>query len=228
MRIYLPVLFLCTSLFQNLSGEDKIINLNHLDKFLKQKGEVISMEGGDIMMFHEDFVLIGCSERTNSYTIEQVKTELFKRNLVKNVVQINIPAERSFMHIDTLFTTIDKNNIVCYKPIIFDGISSNVKVFRHDGTEAVYDSVRSFILKEVNPNMEFIFSGNGESPYQEREQWTDGCNLVTIKPGVALTYDRNPLTEIALQNQGYTIIHARKLLLDIESGKINPDDIQKP
>lgn len=132
------------------------------------------------------------------------------------------------MHIDTLFTTIDKNNIVCYKPIIFDGISSNVKVFRHDGTEAVYDSVRSFILKEVNPNMEFIFSGNGESPYQEREQWTDGCNLVTIKPGVALTYDRNPLTEIALQNQGYTIIHARKLLLDIESGKINPDDIQKP
>jgi arginine deiminase len=214
--------------FKHLSGDDKIINLNHLDKFPpSKKGEVVSMEGGDVMMFHEDFVLIGCSERTNSYAIEQVKNELFKRKLVKNVVQINIPAERSFMHIDTLFTIIDKNNIVCYKPIIFDGISSNVLVFREDGTQNIYDSVRSFILKEVNPDMQFIFSGNGESPYQEREQWTDGCNLVAIKPGVALTYDRNPSTETALQNHGYSIIHARKLLQDIESGFVNPSDIQK-
>ena len=49
--------------------------------------------------------------------------------------------------------------------------------------------------------MKFIFSGDGESPYQEREQWTDGCNLVAIKPGVALGYDRNPVTEKAFRRR---------------------------
>lgn len=33
--------------------------------------------------------------------------------------------------------------------------------------------------------------------------------LEALKPGVALTYDRNPKTEIALKEAGYSIIHAR-------------------
>ena len=60
--------------------------------------------------------------------------------------------------------------------------------------------------------MQFIWSGDGESPYQEREQWTDGCNLVAMKPGVALTYDRNPMTEKAFEKAGYRTAHARELL----------------
>ena len=69
-------------------------------------------------------------------------------------------------------------------------------------------------------------SGDGESPYQEREQWTDGCNLVTLKPGVALTYDRNPRTELAFKDYGYQIVPARKLLEDIKNGKVNPSEIE--
>jgi len=221
-------IFYAHPLFKNLSTNDKIINLNHLDKFPpSKKGEVVSMEGGDVMMLNEDFLLIGCSERTTNYAIEQVKNEVFRRGLIKNVAQINIPSERSFMHIDTLFTLIDKDEVVCYKPIIFDGISSNVKVFKADGTEAVYDSVRSFMQTEINPDMKFIYSGKGESPYQEREQWTDGCNLVALKPGVALTYDRNPVTEQALMEHGYTIIHARNLLEDAANGKIDAKQLTK-
>ena len=64
---------------------------------------------------------------------------------------------------------------------------------------AEYDSVKNFIWSEINPDMRFIFAGNGVSPYQEREQWTDGCNLVAVKPGVAITYDRNPRTEVAFK-----------------------------
>jgi arginine deiminase len=79
---------------------------------------------------------------------------------------------------------------------------------------------------EINPNMEFILSGNGESPYQEREQWTDGCNLVAIKPGVALTYDRNPKTEQAFKDKGYQIIHALDLLNAFEKGTLKPEEIE--
>ena len=37
----------------------------------------------------------------------------------------------------------------------------------------------------------FIYSGKGEKIHAEREQWTDGCNLLVLRPGVAVGYDRN-------------------------------------
>jgi arginine deiminase len=152
---------------------------------------------------------------------------LFARGLVSNVAQINIPADRTCMHIDTLFTMIDTHDIICYKPTVFDGISSNVRVYRKNGAQVVYDSVKSFFMHEINPNINFIFSGNGITPYQEREQWTDGCNLVAVRPGVALTYDRNPKTEVALKKAGYQIIHARDFLQKVQEGGINPITLQK-
>ena len=221
-------IFYAHPLFKSLEPDGKIINLNHPDKFPPSKrGEVVSMEGGDVMMLNDDFVLIGCSERTTDYAIRSVKEFLFKNNIVKNIAQINIPNERFCMHIDTLFTMIDINDMVCFKPIIYDGISSNVKVFRQNGAQAVYDSVKSFFIHEINPDVNFIFAGEGKSPYQEREQWTDGCNLVTIRPGVALTYDRNPKTEVALRTAGYNIIHAKDFLYQVDRQKIDPNALQK-
>ena len=178
-------------------------------------------------MLNDEFILIGCSERTTDYAIKSLKDVLFSKGLVSNVAQINIPSDRTCMHIDTLFTMIDHNDIVCYKPTVYDGVSSNVKVFRKNGAEIVYDSVKTFFSSEINPKINFIFSGDGVSPYQEREQWTDGCNMVAIKPGVALTYDRNPKTEIALKKAGYKIIHATDLISKIKSGKLKAADVQK-
>lgn len=221
-------IFYAHPFFKDLNPDGKIINLNHLDKFPpSKKGEVVSLEGGDVMMLNDDFLLIGCSERTTDYAIRSLKDVLFSKGLVSNIAQINIPAERSFMHIDTLFTMIDHNDIVCYKPTVYDGISSNVKVYRKNGACVTYDSVKNFFTHEINPNINFIFSGNGVSPYQEREQWTDGCNLVTIRPGVALTYDRNPKTELALREAGYNIIHARDFIAGVNDKSIKPDKVTR-
>jgi arginine deiminase len=221
-------IFYAHPLFKSLSQEDKIINLNHLDKFPpSKKGEVVSMEGGDMMKLNDDFVLIGCSERTTDYAIKSLTKVLFEKGLTKNVAQINIPNDRSCMHIDTLFTHINTNDIVCYKPTIFDGVSSNVVVYRKNGAVLTYDSVKSFLTHEINPNINFIFAGQGISPYQEREQWTDGCNLVAIRPGVALTYDRNPFTEKALKEAGYNIIHASDFIRDAENGLTDPGSLTR-
>jgi len=221
-------IFYAHPFFKNLDIEGKIINLNHLDKFPpSKKGEVVSLEGGDFMMLNNDFVLIGCSERTTDYAIRCVKDVLFAKGLVSNVAQINIPADRFCMHIDTLFTQIDHNDIVCFKPTVFDGVSSNVKVYRKNGAEIVYDSVKNFFIHEINPKVNFIFAGEGVTPYQEREQWTDGCNLVALKPGVALTYDRNPKTELAFRAAGYQVIHARDFLQQTTDKTIDPHTLEK-
>ncbi|RMF04448.1 MAG: arginine deiminase, partial [Bacteroidetes bacterium] len=79
----------------------------------------------------------------------------------------------------------------------------------------------------IDPETRIIFSGKGESPYQEREQWTDGCNLVALRPGVALTYDRNTVTEEAFEEAGYRVVHATDLLKAFSDGIIRPDEVQQ-
>ena len=220
-------IFWAHPIFRKVREDGKIINMNNVDLFPpSKKGENITIEGGDMMMIHKDYLLIGCSERTNEYTIKALRDVLFSKGVVKNVVQIDIPNDRAYMHIDTVFTQINQNHITAFKPIVIDGLASYVEVYRHDGNITEYPTVKDFIRAEINGRMKFIFSGDGESPYQEREQWTDGCNLVAIKPGVALTYDRNPKTEDAFKDYGYTIIHARDLLNKFKSGELKPEDVK--
>lgn len=212
--------FMGNSRFASCVQENKLINLNDLDKFPpSKKGEVVSIEGGDLMILTEDYFLIGCSERTTTHAFHSLKDRLFEKGLTKNVVQVNIPNDRFCMHIDTLFTRLSKNKIVCYKPIVFDGMSSTIEVHRAEGKTGYYPSVKDFMIEEIDSSMEFIFTGNGESPYQEREQWTDGCNLVAVKPGVGITYDRNLKTELAFKENGFTILPAEELIrqTDVDS-----------
>lgn len=220
-------IFWAHPLFRKLRINGKILNLNHIDEFPpSKKGESVSLEGGDVMIINKDFLLIGQSERTTQHAIDSLKKVLFEKKVVKNIVQINIPADRSFMHIDTIFTQINTNHVVAFKPIIMDGLGSNVEVHRIDGSVDIYPSAKEFFLAEINPQMEFILSGNGESPYQEREQWTDGCNLVALKPGIGITYDRNPKTEDAFKKAGYRIIHAPDLLARFKDGVEKPSEVE--
>ena len=196
-------------LFQHLKEQKRVINLNDVDLFPPSRtGEKISIEGGDMMILNEDYLLIGCSERSTTHAFHALMKVLFERNVIQHVAMVVIPRERSYMHIDTIFTHLDTQQIVAYKPIVVDGLSSYVEVFDKDGCQRFYSSIAEFVKKEISSQMNFILSGNGVSPYQEREQWTDGCNLVTIRPGVALTYDRNPYTETAFREAGYSIMKA--------------------
>ena len=216
-------------MFDGLLEQGKVINLNDLEAFPPSKNaEKVSIEGGDIMMIANDYVFIGCSERTTDHAIKSLSKVLFEKGLVKHVAQINIPADRTMMHIDTIFTRISENDIVCYRPTVYDGNSSNVIVHHADGsTPNVYASVKDFVHAEINPNMNFIFSGKGKSPHQEREQWTDGCNLVTLKPGVGITYDRNHVTADAFRDAGYTILPAEDLIQQAEAGNFDFDKLEK-
>lgn len=200
-------------MFEKLKNEGKIINLNMLEEFPpSRKGERVSVEGGDMMILNDKYLLVGCSERSTEYAFHSLKDALFEKGVIEHVVMVNIPADRSFMHIDTVFTQINHAHMLAYKPIAYDGLSSYVTVHSKNGLRRKYPSLREFMTSEINSDMQFIYSGGGESPYQEREQWTDACNLLTIRPGVAISYDRNVYTEKALEKVGYTILPALEFL----------------
>ena len=151
--------FICWShpMFQKLRAEGKIINLNHTDEFPpSKKGESVSMEGGDMMIINEDYLLIGCSERTTAHAIHLLKEALFAKNVVKHVVQVNISHDRSYMHIDTIFTQIAQKHITAFKPIVVDGLASNVQVHMKNGGYREYGSVREFFHNEIDQSIEFI------------------------------------------------------------------------
>lgn len=214
--------------FADVRDGGRVINLNDVDLFPPSRlGEKMSIEGGDVMLLNRDYLLVGESERSSTYGVRALANELFRRGVVQNVVRVSVPAERSFMHLDTIFTQINEHDYVCYAPIICEGgRPSGVEVWRHDGGKAAYSSLKECILAEIDPVARFIPSGGGESPYQEREQWTDGCNLVALRPGVAITYDRNPVTAQALHRAGYTITGALRLTERIDNEGLQPDTIR--
>ncbi len=215
-------------LFTHLKDQKRVINLNDVDLFPPSRtGERISIEGGDMMILNNQYLLIGCSERSTTHAFHSLMKVLFERNIISHVAMVVIPRERSYMHIDTIFTHIDTDHIVAYKPIVLDGLSSYVEVFDKDGCQRFYSSIGEFVKKEISSHMNFILSGDGVSPYQEREQWTDGCNLVTIRPGVALTYDRNPYTEVAFKNAGFSIQRAQDFLKKAEEDPMYAASVEK-
>ena len=79
---------------------------------------------------------------------------------------------------------------------------------------------------ECNGKVKFIYSGNNEFPFDAREQWTDSCNLLALKEGVVLGYDRNDKTVEAFKDNGFQIIHAQELIERLEKGDIRADHMK--
>jgi arginine deiminase len=40
----------------------------------------------------------------------------------------------------------------------------------------------------------------------EREQWDDGCNVLTVRPGVVVAYERNVTTNTFLRKNGIEVV----------------------
>jgi arginine deiminase len=95
------------------------------------------------------------------------------------------------------------------------------------GIESLLEQIseRDFQVKESD--VKIIYSGNNEFPYDEREQWTDSCNLLCIKDSVVIGYDRNTKTAEAFQKKlQYNVIKSKELLEKFKSGVIKPEEVQ--
>ncbi len=188
---------------------------------MTKKGDDCTLEGGDVMMLDHHHLLVGCSERSTPEAFESLKEELFAKNVIDNLVRIVIAKDRSSMHIDTLFTQISKHEYVIYEDTLTSDIIKVTK-YHKDGSKQEYSTLKDFFI-DFNPNMEFILCGNGDETFAAREQWTDGCNLVAVKDGVAIAYDRNFHTAVALKNAGYRVVQAEEFLKE----NILPEKVEK-
>jgi arginine deiminase len=216
--------------------------------------EKVTLEGGDVMMVSKAHVLIGVSERTSREAAALAIRELFKRKVVQKVTVITIPSKRDYMHIDTIFTQVKTNVWVMFggfskqnPAFVADPIAESLKVNQHEklsleilqfnagdsGAPKSFESLEDLLIDISIADLgckaeevEIILSGNGEFPYSIREQWTDSCNVLALREGVVLGYDRNNKTEKAFKAAGFEVIDANQLLLDLESGNITAAELK--
>ena len=130
-----------------------------------------------------------------------------------------------FTHNDETFEEVEI--IRFYKPA---HIAYNPSVdYRQDIVfKGMEDLLRNISIKDFDiPENEvrIVYSGNNIFPYDEREQWTDACNLLALKDGVAIAYDRNEETLKAFREAGFNIKKAQDLFNDFESGKLTPEKV---
>lgn len=211
-----------------------------------------TLEGGDVMMVAKNHLLIGCSERTSALAISETIKLLFAKNVVEKITVIKIPNKRDYMHMDTVFTQVKKNMWVILKSIAkadkrgdgsepIDHIVINQPTQKVEVTQFVRDNItqpKKFdsvedLLNDISVNdlksdqkTQFIYSGNQQFPFDAREQWTDSCNLLAIKEGVVIGYDRNDVTLNTFKDKGFLVIPVKELLEKFESGELDPETLE--
>jgi len=212
----------------------------------------ITLEGGDIMVVSENHLLVGISERTSSEAAVRITNTMFEKGLMEKVTIVRIPKKRDYMHIDTVFTQVKRDVWVmlgnfsrkavkhedenAIERILEIKKEEKIKIlqFRKDSPDdpVSFESLED-LLVDISRNdlkckgeIRFLFSGNNEFPYNAREQWTDSCNLLALKEGVVLGYDRNDKTTEAFKNAGFTIIHVKELLEQLEAGAVHVETIK--
>jgi arginine deiminase len=165
----------------------------------------ITLEGGDIQVLNERLVLVGISERTTRAAVERLAPELFARG-VDVVLACLLPKGRSMMHLDTVFTRIDRGRCLLHPPIIEAPEALGIEIGRLDrrGQRGVGRNLLTALAAE-GLELEPIWCGGQDPIAQTREQWSDGANAFALAPGVVIGYARNERTLGELSRVGYRI-----------------------
>ncbi len=174
-----------------------------VEKFY-DRDNLFPIEGGDIFNLSERALMIGLSERTSVEGIELISNSLFTRSPIENILVVQIPSRRAFMHLDTVLTQVDYDKFVIH-PFIRD----HVKLYSVDkkGSHLVDKPLDKALAEALGqPAVELINCGGDDMIASEREQWNDGSNTLCIKPGTVLVYNRNVVTNKILESNGIKTI----------------------
>ncbi|MBK6424380.1 MAG: hypothetical protein IPI38_00350 [Gemmatimonadetes bacterium] len=165
-----------------------------------------TLEGGDLHLLRPDLLLVGFSERTSAAAIDKLCEVLFARTGITDVLVVVMPKEPTAIHLDMLFTQLDRELCAVYPPY-FLGPERLAVLHRKKGEDGVREMPNFFsALKDVGMPLEPVFTGGSRRATQDREQWTSGCNFVALKPGVVVSYRRNEGTIEALKQAGFRVV----------------------
>ncbi|RVD31684.1 arginine deiminase [Mesorhizobium sp. M4B.F.Ca.ET.017.02.2.1] len=172
-------------------------------------GTGTSLEGGDVMPIGGGTVLVGMGERTTPQAVGDLARSLFAAGEATRVIAALMPRDRSFMHLDTVFTFCDRDLVTMYPPVVDRLRTFSLRPGDGEAAVEVTDETEPFtavVAEALGLNSLRIIATGGDRYEAEREQWDDGNNVVAVEPGVVIGYDRNVYTNTLLRRAGIEVI----------------------
>ena len=207
--------FIMDAIYRNSGAfECSVIDANYLQT---DKSEVI-MEGGDILVAREDILIIGNGVRTTPQGIDFM-IDRFRKSVPRgryNVIVQQLPSEpESFIHLDMVFTLLDNDKCMVFKPLITQANQyQTVHIIIEDGRVTSIRPVSGLlsVLKKLGMDLKPIVCGGADEWDQEREQWHSGANFFAFAPGKVISYARNIHTLEELSKSGFEIVKANDFI----------------
>ncbi len=175
-----------------------------------------SIEGGDILVVSETAVVVGCSARTAVWAIEEFARSVMAPKEeggqgIQQVLVIQIPFTRAYMHLDTVFTMADRDKFCIYggvEPKLHSYLIRRTARGRLAITEQ--KDLKQALKRVLSlPSVDLIHSGGGDDITSAREQWNDSTNTFAVAPGTVVTYRRNVVSNETLERRGIKVIPIR-------------------
>jgi arginine deiminase len=165
------------------------------------------VEGGDVLLLAPGVVAVGVGERTTPAGAEALARSLFDDDLAHTVLAVPIAQERATMHLDTICTMVDTDAVVMY-PAVAHSLTAIVVTAHEDGSLSASEPRPFLAAAAAAMNIdELRVIDTGLDPVTaEREQWDDGNNTLAIGPRVAVAYERNVVTNAALEAAGIEVL----------------------
>ncbi|MBD3221595.1 arginine deiminase [bacterium] len=184
----------------------------------------ITIEGGDVLVAREDILLVGIGQRTSTHAVDFLLERLKDRGEPHHVIVQELPREpESFIHLDMIFTLLDRDACMVYAPLVLE----------HNHLETVHIEIAGgevrrireienlhLALREVGLDLEPIRCGGEDRWSQEREQWHSGTNFFALAPGKVMGYERNQHTLEELVRHGFEVVAADAVIagtVDLEA-----------
>ncbi len=169
-----------------------------------------TLEGGDVMPVGGGLVLVGMGERTSPQGVGLLAQALFGEGRASRVIACQMPKSRAAMHLDTVFTFCGGDVVTSFKEVADDMTCYDLHPaegarpldMRHDPRPMFQVVAEAMGFKRLD-----IVPTGGSDPFEQaREQWNDGNNVLALRPGLVMGYDRNDDTNAALRAMGIAVI----------------------
>lgn len=169
-----------------------------------------TVEGGDIMPVGDGTVLVGMGERSSPQGVGQLAEALFDTGAAQRVLAFAIPKSRAAMHLDTVFTLCGGDVVTTFKEVADELVCYDIRPgdgpaplqFSHD-PRPIFEIVAEVLGYK---RLTIVPTGGETDEERSREQWNDGNNVLALRPGVVIGYDRNDDTNAALKAAGIEVL----------------------
>ncbi|EKS1847024.1 arginine deiminase [Cronobacter muytjensii] len=167
-----------------------------------------TLEGGDVLVIGRGAVLIGMSERTTPQGVEFLASALFNHQQATRVIAVELPKHRSCMHLDTVMTHIDVDTFSVYPEVVRPDVKcwtltpdGRGGLARREEKSLVHALEQALGVDRIT-----LITTGGDAFEAEREQWNDANNVLTVRPGVVIGYERNIWTNEKYDKAGITVL----------------------